>query len=285
MIKTPIVITGAKGMLGQDLARVFAEFSPIPLDREELDITDAEAVKKKFEELKPGTVINAAAYNAVDEAENDGGKRLADLVNANGPKNLAEACKTIGATFVHYSTDYVFDGENQAGYTEDDEPKPQSAYALSKRLGEVHALETEGNVYIVRTCKLFGKPGVSEAAKESFIELMLRLAQEKDELQVVDEELASPTYTPDLAQQTKVLLEGDYEPGIYHITNSGACTWYRFAQEIFEQSGIEIKLKKVKAEDFPRPAARPKYSILLNTKLPRMRSWEQALADYLKQRN
>lgn len=282
MIQTPVVITGGKGMLGQDLARAFADLGPVVLDRAELDITDEDAVKAKFRELKPGTVINAAAYNAVDDAETEDGFAIAKRVNADGPRILANACKDHGAVFVHYSTDYVFDGTNKDGYREDDQPNPQSGYARSKRLGEQEVLSSGARAYVARTCKLFGVPGESEKSKESFIDLMLRLSQDRDTLDVVDEELASPTYTPDLAAQTRVMLEGGYEPGMYHITNSGACTWHEFAQELFRLTGKEMALHPVPASAFPRPAARPKYSILRNTKLPPMRSWQEALAAYLR---
>lgn len=271
-------------MLGQDLEKVFTDLHPVVWDKEDLNITDSHQVLEKIKELQPGTVISAAAYNLVDDAESDEGFALAKKVNGEGPKNLAAACTAIKATFVHYSTDYVFDGTKKEGYREDDAPNPQSKYAESKLLGEQNALKEGENVYVVRTCKLFGQPGTSEGSKKSFVDVMLWLSESKDELDVVDEELASPTYTPDLAKQTRFLLEGRYAPGIYHVTNSNACTWYEFAEEIFRQAGKKMRLNKVTAEAFPRPAARPKFSILLNTKLPMMRSWQEALSEYLNTR-
>ncbi|HLD22033.1 MAG TPA: dTDP-4-dehydrorhamnose reductase [Patescibacteria group bacterium] len=281
MLIGPILILGGKGMLGQELARVFSDKKTFVWDKEELDITDPNAVKEKLEYFAPKVVINAAAYNFVDKAEEDAAYAIAERVNAIGPKNLAESCKHINATFIHYSTDYVFEGVKKEGYTEEEAPNPQSRYAQSKRHGEEYALAAGGNVYIIRTCKLFGMPGASDQSKQSFVDLMLSLAKTKPQLEVVDEEYASPTYAPDLAAQTRVLLEGQYQPGIYHVTNTGACTWFEFANEIFKQKNISVQVKPVLASHFPRPAARPKYSVLLNTKLPALRSWQDALHDYL----
>jgi dTDP-4-dehydrorhamnose reductase len=284
MIKTPLLILGGNGMLGQDLARVFSSVAPIVWDRAELDITNAEAVRAAFEKLKPGTVINAAAYNLVDKAEEEDGFAIAMAVNAKGPGILAAACKAIGATFLHFSTDYVFEGIKPEGYPENATPNPQSKYGQSKRAGEDVVLAAGGNAYIIRTCRLFGKLGASEGSKQSFVDLMLSLAEKRDTLDVVDEEVASPTYTPDLARQTRLLLEGEYLPGIYHATNTGSCTWYAFAQEIFRLTGKQVVVNPVSASRFPRPAKRPSFSALQNTKLPQMRSWQEALADYLSTR-
>ena len=289
-LPTPILIVGGHGMLGQDIARELAKYEPIVWDRDELDITDAAVVVEKLQEMKPAIVINTAAFNAVDAAEEEGPFAIAMKVNADGPGNLARACKEIDAVFVHYSTDYVFEGVKKEGYSEDDVPNPQSNYARSKRAGEEQVLAAGGKVFVARTCKLFGKPGVSDMSKQSFVDLMLDLSETRDTLDVVDEEFASPTYTPDLAAQTKVLLEkavsGEIQPGVFHITNSGACTWYEFAQEIFriqeEKGHKHMTLNPVPASKFPRPAARPKFSMLLNTKLPQMRSWQEALAAYLE---
>ncbi len=278
----PVLVMGCHGMLGQDLQRVFADLNPICWDREELDITDRKLVLDKLQELKPAVVINAAAYNLVDEAEGEEGFEIAKKVNGEGPWNLADGCAEIGARFVHYSTDYVFAGDNQSGYDELAEPDPQSRYGESKYMGEQNVLESEAEAFVLRTCRLFGAPGVSSGSKNSFVDTMLMLAQERDELKVVDEEVASPTYTADLAAQTRLILEGEYEPGIYHVTNSGSCTWYEFAKEIFAKAGVNIKLTPVPASQFPRPAARPSYSVLVNTKLPPLRSWQEAVADHIE---
>ncbi|PIW36366.1 MAG: dTDP-4-dehydrorhamnose reductase [Candidatus Kerfeldbacteria bacterium CG15_BIG_FIL_POST_REV_8_21_14_020_45_12] len=280
-----VLIIGCHGMLGQDLKQVFSDCNPVCWDKDELDITDREMVFEKLAEMKPDLVINSAAYNAVDDAEEDDSFELAKKINGEGPWNLADACAEIGATLVHYSSDYVFAGNDANGYDEEAVPDPQSRYAESKRMGELNVLNSKANVFLIRTCRLFGAPGVSTGSKNSFVDTMLELAKTRDELKVVNEEVAAPTYTPDLAAQTRLLIEGGYDPGIYHITNSGSCNWYEFAQEIFSQAKVSIKLLPVPASEFPRPAARPDYSVLINTKLPPLRSWQEAVAAHLAARS
>lgn len=276
-----ILIIGAKGMLGQELAREFGGngYEVLTWDKEEIDITKKDLVLEKIKLVKPEIIINAAAYNAVDKIE-EGEKDLALAVNGYAVGNLAEAAGAVGATLVHYSTDYVFEGKEINGYKEDATPNPQSAYAASKRLGE-EQLKNE-KYYLIRTSRLFGKPAMSEGAKKSFVDVMLKLAGEKDCLELVDEELSSPTYVRDLARRTREIVEWKKPFGIYHVTNAGGCTWYGWAKKIFELSGKSVKLVPVGAERFPRPAKRPKYSLLLNTKLPPTRKWEEALDEYLK---
>jgi glucose-1-phosphate thymidylyltransferase short form/dTDP-4-dehydrorhamnose reductase len=273
-----ILIVGAKGMLGQELAKVFSESDLTLWDKEDLDITNREQVSQKIEELRPDVVINSAAYNNVDGAEEDFETAL--RVNGEGPSNLARASESVGARFVQYSSDYVFDGSRKEGYTEDDIPQPISKYGESK-LATENIFVNCINCYLIRTSRLFGMPASSEGAKKSFVDIMIKLGKEKDNLDLVDEEWSNPTYVVDLAKQTKVLLDGGYNPGVYHITNEGACTWYGFAQEIFHQAGINIQTIPVGGDKFPRPAARPMYSSLLNKKLPLMRPWQVALRDYL----
>ncbi len=268
-------------MLGQELAREFGGngYEVLTWDKEEIDITKKDLVLEKIKLVKPEIIINAAAYNAVDKIE-EGEKDLALAVNGYAVGNLAEAAGAVGATLVHYSTDYVFEGKEINGYKEDATPNPQSAYAASKRLGE-EQLKNE-KYYLIRTSRLFGKPAMSEGAKKSFVDVMLKLAGEKDCLELVDEELSSPTYVRDLARRTREIVEWKKPFGIYHVTNAGGCTWYGWAKKIFELSGKSVKLVPVGAERFPRPAKRPKYSLLLNTKLPPTRKWEEALDEYLK---
>lgn len=273
-------------MLGGALAEVFRGEEIFLWDLEDIDITSREMVFKKIGELKPEIIINAAAYNAVDKCEEPEGFAQAKKVNGEGPGYLAEIAKELGAIFVHYSSDYVFGGdEKKEGYREDDTPSPVNKYGEAKLLGEQRVEEKGEKYYILRTCKLFGKPGASETAKKSFVDLMLQLASERNKLEVVNEEYASPTYAPDLAGRTKEIIAGGYPYGIYHVTNSDACTWYGFAKEIFESettsSRFQPEIIPVTSDKFPRPARRPKFSILLNTKLPKMRSWREALREYL----
>lgn len=302
-----ILIIGSKGMLGGALAEAFAGEELFLWDLEDIDITDEKQVQEKIGELKPDVIINAAAYNAVDKCETEEGFAIAKKVNGEGPGYLAAIAKDLGAVFVHYSSDYIFGGEmKKEGFKEDDEPSPVNKYGESKLLGEQAVQKYGDKYYILRTCKLFGKIGKSEVAKKSFVDLMLQLASERDKLEVVDEEYASPTYALDLAKRTKeIILSGEVAPamrrgtapprfpyGIYHVTNSDACTWYEFAKEIFKIKNTKLagaphvaghlpEIIPVSSDKFPRPARRPKFSVLLNTKLPKMRSWREALEEYL----
>ena len=284
MIPSKVLIIGAKGNLGQELVKIFGvdeEYQVIGWDREEIDITDEKQVDEKIAELAPQIIINAAAYNAVDKCEEPTEFEIAKKINGEAVGFLAETAKKIGAVIVHYSSDNVFDGEEKDGYAENSRPNPVNRYAESKYLGERRLLENTDRFYLIRLSRLFGRPGASELSKESFIDLVLRLGREKDELEVVDEEASCFTYAPDLAAATKSLIESKMPFCIYHITNSDAYTWYEAAKKIFEIAGVNTKLIPVSSEKFPRPAKRPKYSILLNTKLPPMRSFEKALREYL----
>jgi len=275
-----ILIIGSKGMLGQDLTKVFSGQRLALWDRREIDITDEEQVLKKIKKEKPEIVINAAAYNDVDGCERN--FDLARDVNGFAVGYLAKAAKEIDAILVHYSTDYVFEGTKKEGYKENDQPKPQSNYAKSKYLGEKELQKNAGNFYLIRTSRLFGRPAMSATAKKSFVDKMLELSKMRDNLEAVNEEHSNPTYASDLAKQTKYILDNKLPFGIYHVVNEGACTWYEFAREIFKIKNIDIKLMPVKANKFPRLAKRPAYSSLLNARLPKMRSWQKALAEYLK---
>jgi len=239
-------------MLGQELAKVFARDDLILWDREDIDITDNQMVDEKIRLLKPDLIINAAAYNAVDEAEEM--SELAFSVNAGGPRNLAMIAKELLIVFVHYSTDYVFEGEKEKGYTEEDIPNPVSEYGRSKLAGELAVQEIGGKYYIIRLSRLFGKPALSVGAKKSFVDVMRKLAEEKDSLDVVDEEFSCPTYALDVANRTKEIVEGDYDYGIYHAANNGACTWYGLAEEIFKVLNKKMVLSRVGSDMFPRPA-------------------------------
>ena len=281
-----ILILGAKGNLGQQLASVFKERNEvIAWDREEIDITDKTLIFKKIKDIKPALIINAAAYNAVDKCEEADGYALAKKLNSLAPGYLAQAALAAKATLVHFSTDYVFDGKRRAGYKEDETPKPINKYGESKRAGEEEVIRLSGRGlkwYLIRTQKLFGPKGESEIAKPSFFDTMLKLAKEREYLEVVDEEFSCYTYTKDLAEAVRKLIEAGSGYGIYHLINPGPATWYQAAVELFKQAGVKIKVIPVKSEKFPRPAKRPKYSVLLNTKFEQLRPWQEALSEYLK---
>ncbi len=269
-----ILILGYKGMLGHELVDVFQKDNELVLwDQGQIDISQKEEVIKKVGELKPDIVINAAAYTAVDDAESN--KDLAYQVNSYAVGFLATVCKEINALLVHFSTDYVFDGENHLGYKENHSYQPLNMYGKSKALGEKLILDIEPRYYLIRTSWLFGKHG------KNFVETMLRLANEGKDLKVVNDQFGSPTYAKDLAKKVKELIESHQPSGIYHITNLGACNWYDFALKIFELADLKPNVKPVKSEEFPTPAKRPTYSMLVNTKLSPMRKWEEALKEYL----
>jgi dTDP-4-dehydrorhamnose reductase len=290
-----ILIFGAKGNLGTALVKSFdAPNRDNPLennevigwDREEIDATDDQLVKKKITDLKPDLIINAVAYNAVDLAEGEEGATLAEKLNIGVVKNLAEAALENQATIIHYSTDYVFDGTKENGYAETDEPKPINNYGRSKRAGEEVLIKLSGKGlkwYLIRTSKLFGPRGFSAAAKPSFFDIMLKLAKEKSEIEVIDDESSCFTYTKDLAESTKVLFDENYGYGIYHITNNHPATWYEAASALFKLLGSQTKAVPVPPEKFPRPAKRPKNSVLINNKFIPLRDYEEALKEYLNE--
>ncbi|NQU83672.1 MAG: dTDP-4-dehydrorhamnose reductase [Parcubacteria group bacterium] len=276
-----VLIIGSKGMLGQELVKKFKDEGEevFAWDREEIDITKKDEVVKKVGELKPDVLINAAAFNAVDEAEEK--PEMANSLNGYAIRYLAQAVSELNTTFIHYSTDYVFNGNRGEGYRENHAPCPISKYGESKLLGEKELQKNSEKYYIIRLSRLFGKSGSSEVCKRSFVEVMKTLSETQDELDIVDEEFASITYAPDLTELTYKLIKEKSPYGIYHGVNSGACTWYGFAKEVFKVLGKDTKVNPVSSEKFPRLAKRPAYSVLLNTKLPPQRSWQEALKEYL----
>lgn len=278
------MITGVKGSLGQELARVFCDagYGVVGLDREGCDITDREAVFRAVQKARPSLIINAAAYNAVDKAEDPAEYPRAYAINALGPKFLAEAARAAGVPFVHYSTDYVFSGA-ALEYPEDAVPDPINAYGRTKAAGEKFVKEARGQWYICRVSKLFGRPGVSKGVKMSFVDLMRKLAAEKPELRIVDEENGMPTYTRDIAVSTLRLIEDAYPSGIYHLVNSGPCvTWYQFAEELFSLEPTAVPRIPVAGEAFgPRAAKRPTHVRLVHSVGPELRPRIDALRAFL----
>lgn len=247
-------------------------------DREDVDVTDFEALRARMDALGPRSIVNCVAFNDVDGAEERA--EAAFALNAEFVGRLASYARERGAALVHFSTNFVFDGA--AGeYAEDAAAAPLSVYGRSKRRGEELALEAGGTCYIVRTSVIFGPKGPSDLSKKSFIDLMLDLSLKRDELQVVNDEINSVTYAPDLAAIALYLLEHRPAPGLYHGTNEGAASWYDLACEAFRLKGRGVKVEPVPASKFPRKAQRPGRALLLNTKLPRQRTWQSALAEFL----
>lgn len=294
-----ILILGASGNLGQQLVKVFKDGNEvIAWGKSEIDISDKELVLKKIADIKPGLIINSAAYNAVDKCEEPDEFEIAKKINGLAPGYLADAALRVGAILVHFSSDYVFGGhlghkgikmsdiKKQGGFKESDEPRPVNKYGQTKLMGEQEIIKMSGKGlkwYLVRTSKLFGPKGESEISKPSFFDIMLKLAKEKEELDVVNDETSCFTYTPDLAKAVKSLLDENKGFGIYHITNSIPRTWYRAAKELFKLAEIKIKVNPVASDKFPRPAKRPNFSALLNTKAEPLRDYREALKEYLEQ--
>lgn len=280
-----ILILGAKGMLGQELVKAFDGMGEIHAwDREEIDLMRADDASGKITALMPDVLVNAAAYNDVDKAEGPDAE-LAKTMNGNVVGSLADICQILAITMVHYSTDYVFDGTKREGYVETDQPNPISVYGESKHFGERLLRMSGAEAYTIRTSRLFGSQGASAVAKKSFVDKMLEVGARGGEVPLVDEELSSPTYAPDLAKATRRLFDEKKPFGVYHITNSGACTWYGFGKKVFELAGLgSAKAVPISGDSIDRAAKRPAFSALKSTKLPPMRPWETALAEYLKSR-
>lgn len=279
-----ILITGGKGALGQDAQKIFSAHGHdvLALDREGLDITNEAQVKELVTREHPDVIVNCAAYNLVDKAEDPAVYPTAYAINALGPEYLARAAKLVGAVFVHVSTDAVFAGDKPEGYVETDARAPICKYGESKAAGEELIEAVQGKYYIARTTRLFGAPATSADAKESFISIMMRLAATKPEIQIIDEEIGRPTYTPDLARGIYDLVVGAYPFGIYHLVNDGpGVTWYAFAEEAFAIKPTTTPRIPVPAAVFPKPAARGKFVVLQNTKFPPLRSRVEALREFL----
>lgn len=266
------LVTGANGMLGQDLCPILedAGYEVVETDIQNLDITDSKMVNKVLQEEKPDIVLHCAAYTNVDKAEED--LETTRLINSIGTENIAKACKSIDATMVYISTDYVFDGKGDAPYKPTDKTAPLNNYGLTKWEGEEAVRNNLEKYYICRTSWLYGHYG------KNFVETMIALAQTKPELKVVDDQVGCPTWTVELANAiVKILKEKPY--GTYHTCGSNSTSWYGFAKEIFNLSGLEVNLQPCTTDEFPRPAKRPAYSIMDNDGI--CRDWKKALKDYL----
>lgn len=274
------LVTGATGMLGQDLQKVLAGRPVTALGRADLDVTDADAVAAAVE--GHDCIVNCAAYTKVDDAETH--ESLAFAVNATGAGNLAAAAAKHGARLVQLSTDYVFDGTATEPYPEDAPRHPVSAYGRTKAEGERLALELNpGRTFVVRTAWLYGRHG------PNFAKTMLRLAADHETVSVVNDQLGQPTWTLDLARQIVGMLDADAPDGIYHATNSGQASWYEFAKAVFSVAGLDAdRVKPTSSAQFVRPAPRPAYSVLgheawRRSGLEPMRDWREALADAAEQ--
>lgn len=279
-----IWICGAFGMLGNHFQRLLNEKRiPFVSSGRNVDITNLDAVMNFVRSENISHILNCAAYTQVDLAEKE--QAQAYLVNAMGPYHLGVAAKHKGAKVIHFSTDYVFDGNGKAPYDEKDLPAPVNAYGMSKLAGEMKLLEIDPRSCVIRTSWLFGTPG------KNFVKTMLRLMEEKQELSVVADQVGRPTYCGDLAEAALQLLD---EEGVFHFANASETTWFHFAQEIYSQAkelGLPLKMQHLRAissHEYPTPAKRPFYSTLSTHKIEKVlrkapRAWQEALHDYLKQ--
>lgn len=291
-----IALIGANGMLAQAVRKAAsAEYEIFPFDLPDFDITDGEQVLAKMSAIKPNVIFNCAAYTNVDGCESE--EDRATRVNGDGPGYLAKAAKATGATLVHISTDYVFDGEKTTPYTEEDPTGPMSAYGRSKLAGERAILESGLEQYfILRTSWLYGPGG------KNFVETILRLAKERVELRIIADQIGSPTFTEDLAEAIFQLLNLTRHSspvtrhGIYHFANEGQCSWYEFACAIVEEArraGEELKVERIlpiKTEEYPLPAKRPAYSVFSKEKYRTatgsvVPEWRESLKRYFEDRD
>ncbi len=274
-----IVLIGAAGQLGHDLHRAYGS-RVIPLSHDDLELTDAAGMEKILAGLRPSLVINAAAYNLVDRAEDEPDRAYA--VNALGPRNLARFCGQRDVPMLHVSSDYVFglDAARTTPYVETDRPGPLSAYGVSKLAGEYFVQTLCPRHYVVRTCGLYGSNGGG-----NFVKTILRIARERSQLRVVDDQFCTPTASSDLARAIVDLVATE-KYGLYHATNSGNGSWYQFAREICRRAGISVEVAPITTAEFGARARRPAYSVLDCGKLHAavgyaLPAWEEALTAYI----
>jgi dTDP-4-dehydrorhamnose reductase len=276
-----IAVVGARGQLGAALVRELGSHHEVAaFDRQALDITDPVAVSSALAAVRPAVIVNCAAYNAVDAAEDHPVEAL--QTNALAVRSLARAARTHDATLVHYSTDFVFDGRATLPYTEEDRPNPRSVYAASKLIGEWFAADAPRG-FVLRVESLFGQaPGSPAKGSAAAIVKAIRAGVAP---RVFEDRTVSPSYVPDVVMATKALLESGASPGLYHCVNSGCCTWLEFGRETARQLGVEPRFEVVRQVDLEMAAERPQFCVLSNGKLSAsgvvMPAWQDALARYL----
>lgn len=274
VVKMKVLVIGAKGMLGSAMMDVWREHQTVGYDRPDIDITRPESIAAVFSKEQPEVVINCAAYTAVDQCETE--ENVAEFVNATAVGYLAAATKARGVPLVHISTDYVFDGNTLGGYEEDAMTDPVNAYGRTKEHGEKALVANTDRFWLVRTSWLYGPHG------KNFVQTMLDVAKEKPAVRVVNDQHGKPTYTHDLANFIKQLVTEQAPFGMYHGVNEPETTWYDFTAAMYRQAGLLTAVTPVSSDQFPRPAKRPTWSSLRNTKRPPMRPWSEALRDYLR---
>jgi dTDP-4-dehydrorhamnose reductase len=283
-----IAVIGAKGQLGSDLVKAAQDsekYEVIPLTQDDIEISIFHPTNQLLTKLNPSIIINTAAFHLVDMCEDE--IEAAFRVNAQGVRNLGLICREMDIPLVHISTDYVFDGQKKIPYVEDDAPHPQSIYAISKLAGELILRYLWHKHYIIRVSGLYGLAGVRRE-RGNFVEIMIRLAEAGKDINVVSDQVLTPTCTRDAAEKIIEIIKSD-KYDIYHVTNNGECSWYEFTQEIFRLSGLKPNLAPISSKDFATKAKRPLYSVLDNRNLrllglEDLRDWHEALAEYLQKR-
>src|ERR1700722_15238166 len=280
-----IAVIGGNGQLGCDVVSAFAASGDRvdSLSHAEIEIDKLDSVRSCLEKCTPAIVVNTAAMHHVENCEREPAHAYA--VNAIGVRNLALVTRELGATLIHVSTDYVFDGKKNMPYVEDDLPVPLNVYGNSKLAGEYYARTLNPRHFVLRTSALYGKHPCRAKGGQNFVDLMLRLGRERGGVRVVDTEFVSPTSTTDLARQV-VALSGCDEFGLYHATGEGSCSWFEYAKEIYSLANVSAKVEVASSSEFPAKVARPHYSVLENRGLNRLglnkfQPWQEALAAYL----
>jgi len=280
-----ILILGAGGQLANELERALADDEVLALAHADADICDEDAVERHARRFQPDCIVNSAAYHRVDDCEEEVERSFA--VNAVALKGLCDVAGSVGATLVHFSTDYVFDGAARRPYRETDVPNPISIYGMSKLSGEQIVRRYAERYFLIRTCGLYAGDA-SRGKSGNFVETMLRLAAEGRTIRVVNDQVATPTSARDLVQSLVPLLRSD-RFGLYHMTNTGACSWFEFAKEIFHLANLPANVQPVSSAEFRAKARRPPYSVLDNLALreagfPELPPWQHALGEYLRER-
>lgn len=275
-----VLVTGINGQLGYDVLKELNErgYTPVGVDRENMDLTDLSNINNFIKSSRVDAVIHCAAYTAVDNAEDN--EKICEIINGLSVKEIANACKDLDIPLVYISTDYVFDGSKKGKYIETDKTNPINVYGKTKLMGEEFVKDILDKYFIVRISWVFGENG------NNFINTMLRLSKEHKELNIINDQVGSPTYTKDLAPLLVDMIETN-KYGTYNVTNEDFCSWYEFAKEIFKIKNIDIKVNPINTSEYKTKAKRPLNSKMSKEKLEqngfkRLRTWQEALKDYLK---
>lgn len=283
-----IAVIGASGQLGTDVVSAFVSNGDevVPVSHLDIELSDFDSVSTRLKGLAPHVIVNTAAMHHVENCEREPQKAFS--VNGLGARNLASVARELDSILMHVSTDYVFDGAKSSPYEETDAPRPLNVYGNTKLSGEYFVRSIAPKHFVLRTSAIYGKNPCRAKGGLNFVELMLKLAKERDELRVVDNEVVSPTPTVEIARQMVVLSRSD-KYGLYHATAEGSCSWYRFASEIFSLTNTKVNLQIARPGEFPAKVTRPEYSVLENRALKShglnvFKPWRDGLIDYLSSR-